>query len=326
MSQIQTISPIIYTNFNEDASCCCCGTETGFYIYNTRPFKERFHRELGGGIGIIEIYRRTNIVLLVGGGKNALYPPNKVIIWNDYDGKPIGQLEFPTNVKGLRCRNNKLLVILEKQCYLHNFYPNTDLITIYETYYNPVGIGDLTENILAIPSTKPGTLHIEYLNQSLSHEIMAHENPISHISLSFDGELCATCSARGTILRVWSTQSGSLLREFRRGLEPTKVISLSFNANNTMICLSSEKGTIHFYHLIPSKQADITQKNRKYSFSFMKNLLPDYFSSEWSSFSITLPENQLNSRPSTGIAQIDPFNEKILLLITPTGILHRIDI
>jgi hypothetical protein len=35
---------ILYVTFNQDASCFAVGTERGFKIYNTFPFKDNFER------------------------------------------------------------------------------------------------------------------------------------------------------------------------------------------------------------------------------------------------------------------------------------------
>lgn len=46
---------ILYANFNQDGSCFSVGTEIGFKIYNTNPFRDNYERNLEGGIGIVEM-------------------------------------------------------------------------------------------------------------------------------------------------------------------------------------------------------------------------------------------------------------------------------
>jgi hypothetical protein len=105
---------MLYVSFNQDASCFAVGTERGFRIYNSYPFKDSFERSrliiilvLDGGIGIVEMLQRCNILALVGGGKNPKYAPNKVIIWDDHQSKVISELRFSSNVKSVRIKKDK---------------------------------------------------------------------------------------------------------------------------------------------------------------------------------------------------------------------------
>mmetsp|Transcript_5492 Transcript_5492/g.20040 ORF Transcript_5492/g.20040 Transcript_5492/m.20040 type:complete len:136 (-) Transcript_5492:1073-1480(-) len=85
--------------FNQDAGCYACGTDKGFRIYNCEPFKETFRREFSNGLRIVEMLYRCNILAVVGGGRNPQYPPNKVMIWDDHQGRCIGELNFRSEVR-----------------------------------------------------------------------------------------------------------------------------------------------------------------------------------------------------------------------------------
>ena len=74
---------ILYINFNQDGTCIAVGTETGFKIINISPFLDLYYKDLNGGIGIIEMLYKTNILALVGGGKNPKFKLNELIIWDE---------------------------------------------------------------------------------------------------------------------------------------------------------------------------------------------------------------------------------------------------
>ena len=54
----------------------------------------KLYIDLGGGIGIVEMLKKTNILALVGGGRLPKYSKNKITIWDDHQGKIISQIRF----------------------------------------------------------------------------------------------------------------------------------------------------------------------------------------------------------------------------------------
>ena len=60
--------------------------------------------ELEGGIGIVEMLFKTNIVGLVGGGPKPAYPPNQFVLWDDTKKEAIGTIDFKSAIKAVRLR------------------------------------------------------------------------------------------------------------------------------------------------------------------------------------------------------------------------------
>ena len=86
------INSINYYNFNEDCSFITLGTKTGFKIVNLNPPYKYFERKFGLGIGIIEMYKKSNILALTGCEKNSKFPENALIIWDENKGEIIKEM------------------------------------------------------------------------------------------------------------------------------------------------------------------------------------------------------------------------------------------
>jgi len=267
--------------------------KNGFCIFNCDPLKERFRRafKIPSGIGIVEMLFRCNILALVGGGTNPKYPSNKVMIWDDYQNKCIAELEFRNEVKSVKLRRDRIVVVLENKVYVYNF-ADLQLLHQIETCNNPRGLCSVSPSsntILAVPGAKPGTVHIELYDSKTTQTIQAHNNGLTQICLNLDGTRIATSSEKGTLIRIFDTKTGTQLRELRRGADKAEIFSIAFSPDSQWLAVTSDKGTTHIYGLIEQSSNNEEKraskedvKNRQSSLSFMKEILPSYFSSEWS--------------------------------------------
>ncbi|KAJ2955835.1 hypothetical protein NQZ79_g8216 [Umbelopsis isabellina] len=294
-----------------------------------------------GGVSIVEMLYRTNYLALVGGGRNPRYPPNRVIIFDNIKGKSVVELEYKSDVRNVKLRRDRLIVITSNKVFVYVFSLNPQKLHSFETIDNPHGLAAVSPSqehaILAFPGRQQGHIQVVDLNKINSTTsvlsptspnnagktmqstttnvsiIAAHSGQLSCLAMNFDGTKCATASEKGTLIRIFDTATGQLLNELRRGMDRAEIYSIAFNKESTRICVSSDKGTIHIFNLDASVVAsaertprgptygEVTPShssslpgfthsgNRGSSFRFMKDLLPKYFSSEWSFAHATIP-------------------------------------
>ncbi|PVU89631.1 hypothetical protein BB561_005254 [Smittium simulii] len=352
----ESAAGLLYADFNQDYGCFSVGTESGFRIYNSDPFKEKMKREFEeGGIGNITMLYRSNFLALVGGGRNPQFPSNKVMIWDDSTRQIISELEFRSEVRSVLLRKDLIIVFLRAKCIVCTLEPQPQKLHAFETFDNVKGIGAVSyeseSGILVFPGRQKGQIQVVHLNNiskdnnnllskisdtattsyqptisniesagldvstSNTEEIaikgakqalkpakinivVAHATALSALAISNDGAYVASASEKGTLIRVFSTEDGMLLYELRRGVDRANIFSIAFSSDSSRICVSSDKGTVHIFNLDANYtnqqsaantssnetvfSAQNTRGNKQSSLSFIKGLLPKYFSSEWS--------------------------------------------
>ncbi|BAB93248.1 putative WD repeat domain 45 [Oryza sativa Japonica Group] len=307
---------LLHISFNQDYGCFAAGTKSGFRIYNCDPFREIFRRDLGaagdngvggggGGIGVVEMLFRCNILALVGGGDAPHYPPNKVMIWDDHQSRCIGELSFRSPVRGVRLRRDRIIVVLENKIFVYNF-ADLKLVHQIETAPNPKGLCAVSQQpgsiVLVCPGAQKGQVRVEHYGARKTKFINAHTSRVACFALSQDGRLIATASTKGTLVRIYNAAEGNLLQEVRRGADRAEIYSLAFSNNLQYLAVSSDKGTIHVFNLkinvglttndkpLPAPDPDVPHISP--SLSFIKGVLPKYFHSEWSVAQFRLHEGE----------------------------------
>lgn len=213
---------VLYLSFNQDYGCFAAGTDRGFRIYNCDPLREIFRRDFtgnsngGGGIGVVQMLFRCNILALVGGGPEPQYPLNKVMIWDDHQSRCIGELSFRSEVKSVRLRRDRIVVVLAQKIFVYNF-SDLKLLHQIETVANPKGLCEVSQvsgsMVLVCPGLQKGQMRVEHYASKRTKFIMAHDSRIVCFALTNDGRLLATSSSKGTLVRVFNTLDGSLVQE-----------------------------------------------------------------------------------------------------------------
>lgn len=71
---------MLNASFNQDGGCLAIGTTSGFSVHNLHPqYDVSVRRNLQGGIGLVEMLFRCNLMALVGGGPSPQAPPHRVV-------------------------------------------------------------------------------------------------------------------------------------------------------------------------------------------------------------------------------------------------------
>lgn len=118
---------------------------------------------------------------------------------------------------GIKLRREYVVALLEEKVYV---YLLNDLkkVSAFKTIKNPHGILALSPNVpdsnacvLAFPEEPAGHVGIADFSRGQdppTFKVDAHQTELAQIKLSYDGTIMATCSGKGTLIRIWDTEKG----------------------------------------------------------------------------------------------------------------------
>jgi WD40 repeat protein len=171
---------------------------------------------------------------------------------------------------------------------------------------------DPNVTIIAFPDkAKKGKVRIKNMEKNSTNTVDAHENSISFISLNYNGSIMATASDRGTLIRLFLTETGYFFQEIRRGKDKAIIKDICFEPNNKLIACCSDKGTVHIWNLESklkqvikddnennNEESDSNNKkedlapNHKSIFSNLPNFFSGgFFKSEWSFANVRIKDS-----------------------------------
>ena len=101
--------------------------------------------------------------------------------------------------------------------------------------------------------------------------VAAHHRALAAVEFCANGTRFATCSVKGTSVKVFSCPRPKLLFVFRRGQREALVHSLSLSPGGEMVAMTSNTGTLHLFSCADGSQSSSVEGVR----SFGKITLPD---------------------------------------------------
>lgn len=260
-----------YFCFNQNGERLLSTNENELNVFLSYPFKKLMSIDFQKKIKLCETLNQSNLFLIV-----FEDDPQKMVIWNDKCKKNIVEIKCSDEIKTIKFQESYIITTLKKKVYVYKINDLTNITKVmdFETHLNPKGVITINTNsnhIIAFPDIKKGVVTIVKLGSFEVLKINAHENEIAYLTIDNYGTKLATASIRGTIIRIFDIETGKKLQEVRRGSSKAIIYDITFNDNGSMLCVSSNKGTIHIFNCNNSQ-------NKKSSMAIMGG----YFKSEWS--------------------------------------------
>ena len=217
-----TLTRVCFTN---DKSMFCICHDQGFLVCKSDPFAILNNRILGGEISFAQMLDTSNIIFLAsGGGEKPKYPLTHVIMFDDHKGKPVAQLQVGHRIKNIKANSKRLFVVGKNKIFV---FKTEDLSNVgtFESYEDD------------------------------------HNKKIACIELNKKGDRLLSSSIGGTLIRLFDTNTGDILDDFKRGNDKAQIYSLCFSSDDKFICCSSDKGTIHIFKRNEYDEEEINEFN-----------------------------------------------------------------
>ena len=173
----------------------------------------------------------------------------QVIIWDDAKQTAVITLEFRSQVHRVRLSRSRIIVVLQNSVHMYAFSAPPEKLSVFETADNFQGLCCLGSKVVVFPGRTAGQVQIVEIATGNVSIIPAHSTPLKALELSPNGEILATASEVGTLVRVFSTSNCARIGELRRGVDHAVVYSISISPDSTLLAVTSDKATLHIFDL-----------------------------------------------------------------------------
>eukprot|EP00913_Durusdinium_trenchii_P007310 g6871.t2 len=257
---------VLGRSIEEDGSCLAVGRPRGFDIFSTES-TALLHREDCGVVRLVEMLFRTSLVALVGDTLGR-----QLTMWNTKARAGICSLQFPSEICGVKMcggpgqkvhifdlKTMKALHVIDRS----DQAPGRATVRAFRA---PPGLDpalcslccDPERGWLAAPlvagsqgaavDARAGLVGVvdTYTLQPVG-AVLAHRTPVRAMRLNGTGQLLATASARGTVVRLWAVPSFTMLCSFRRGANDCCIHGLAFSPDSLHLMAAAANGTVHIF-------------------------------------------------------------------------------
>jgi len=196
----------------------------------------------------------SNIILLVGDSKCGDFSPRKVSIWSTSTNSLLCSTWSSANKIESAKINKKRMIIIDG--IFMNIFNTQELTLLHKIEVGSIDPLKLVmssngekNNYACIPKDEGGIYIYDLNNLNLKCTFKAHKSEIQRLAINSRGDTLASCSSKGTIIRIFSIPSGEKLFTFKRGLSQAIIYYINFSVQTDKIILSSDTGTLHVFEL-----------------------------------------------------------------------------
>ncbi|KAH9310423.1 hypothetical protein KI387_025458, partial [Taxus chinensis] len=162
-------------------------------------------------------------------------------------------ITFDSKVKAVKVGWGYIVAALENEIYVYRCsQQEVGLFHKIETLPNPKGLCVISDQsstpVLACPGLKKGYVYVGNIGEKDTMFISAHNSHIACLALSRTGDLLATASSNGTVIRIFNTFDGACLQQLIRGTKRAQIYSIALSPDR-LLAVSSDKGTVHIFGL-----------------------------------------------------------------------------
>ena len=326
---------VLHASFDSDFTpYLAFATRDGFSVLNVDHLEENTFETSESGVGCIQIFRSngTAMVAIVGSGDLAGSSPRKLKILDVNTRQTVCELSFQSSILSCSINSNHIAVCLESKIHIIEVNGMKTIKKI-STATNSLGIMSLSKSVspslLAYPtSSSTGKVTVMNINAlgapttapDISYN--AHKSPLVCLQMNGNGELTATASTIGTIIRVFNTRTGLVVSEFRRGLHHASITSLLFCPHDSILVVGSSTGTVHIFQLSERVELDTRASDQSLEVK-PRNIFGIIFRAAFTSVQMELRNKNKNSARASFIARIPSLEGPICMTVMHGGVEGR---
>ncbi|KAK0412591.1 hypothetical protein QR680_006300 [Steinernema hermaphroditum] len=272
-------------SFNFNASCLACGEDDGFTVYRINNDRQNLLEKFVDvrteeKPRLIEHLHRTRFVLSVSEKRpkelaamvlgKQVTTISSVPQQTSSQNQVIDTLKNPSDILSVRVNSKRFIVCLKDMIKVYVTMNMTNIHVIKdlpETSSGTVDMAASDNSIIAYPSSsETGTITLfDGIGLKKMMTIEAHNGPIAALKFNKTAEFLATASDKGTVIRLFSVQTGERLCEFSRGVTRyATIFSLAFSEDSSFLASTSNTGTVHLFkleHTRPEKEESEAQES-----------------------------------------------------------------